>query len=66
MNIEPTQDYFLQVMRDMGLSDKQIEANRAHNGRLFLSPAVLLPWLRGEPVATINFVTGLPVRGGAA
>jgi hypothetical protein len=34
MNIDRTQDYFLQVIRELGFTEVDIEANRTHNGRL--------------------------------
>ena len=59
INAEPTQKHFLQVMREVGFTDEQIEANRKHHGKLFLTPAVVLGWYRGFEVGTtINVITG--------
>jgi hypothetical protein len=59
LNAEPTQAHFLQVMREVGFTDEQIEENRRHHGKLFLTPAVVLGWYRGYPAGTtINTVTG--------
>jgi hypothetical protein len=48
MNCEPTQEYFLHFMRDIGFTEADIEANRNHNGRLFLTPGVVLGMIRGS------------------
>lgn len=60
MNIEPDQDAFLQYMRDLGFSAAEIETNRQHNGRLFLTPAVVFGAIRGEVTekSSINVATG--------
>lgn len=48
MNIEPTQEYFLRVMQNIGFTDEQIEENRKHNGRLLLTPAVVIGAMLGD------------------
>ncbi|MBR0936988.1 hypothetical protein [Bradyrhizobium jicamae] len=59
LNIEPTQEYFRDVMRDLGFTEEQIEENRQHNGRLFLTPAVVFGMLRGfQAGSVIDTVTG--------
>jgi hypothetical protein len=40
--LEPTQEFLLHFMQDLGFTEEDIEANRSHNGRLFLTPRVVL------------------------
>jgi hypothetical protein len=59
MECEPTQEFFLGAMRDLGFSEEHIEANRKHNGRLFLTPAVVIGMWRGfDRNVRINVGTG--------
>jgi hypothetical protein len=60
VSTEPTQEYFLQAMRNLGFTEDQIEANRKHNGgRYFLTPAVVFGMIRGFEVGTkVRIKTG--------
>jgi hypothetical protein len=60
-SIEPTQEYFLQFMKDIGMSEKDIELNREHHGgKLFLPPATVIGVMRDgiPPGSTIDCKTG--------